>query len=202
MPFKAIPPLYSVWQSMRRRCLTPTTKQFSDYGGRGISICPEWDSYEAFARDMGSRPPGSTLERIDTNGNYEPSNCRWATRKEQQRNQRWTRFVEIGGNRYKAVELAEINGLKTDTVIERAAAGLPYEQVIAPAHSFITPKHREQLKAAVAARVAKQLARTHCKRGHPWIPANTAYNGNGNRYCIACDRTKLARRLARPRESA
>lgn len=80
---------YAAWKSMKRRCLSPKTKQFKDYGGRGISVCERWlHSFENFLADMGKCPPKLTLDRIDNDGNYEPSNCRWTTMKEQRLNQR------------------------------------------------------------------------------------------------------------------
>lgn len=73
---------------MRQRCNDPAHKSFHNYGGRGITVCKRWDSFESFLEDMGERPDERTLDRINTDGNYEPRNCRWATRSEQQKNRR------------------------------------------------------------------------------------------------------------------
>lgn len=81
-------PTYRSWHSMIHRCSSPYTNGYENYGGRGIKVCPEWSDFEQFLADMGERPAGKTLDRIDPDGDYEPSNCRWATPVEQAANKR------------------------------------------------------------------------------------------------------------------
>lgn len=81
-------PLYGTWKRMRGRCLSKTHPRYADWGGRGIKICSRWDDFSLFVKDMGERPDGHSLDRIDNDGDYTPDNCKWSTVSEQNKNQR------------------------------------------------------------------------------------------------------------------
>jgi hypothetical protein len=101
-------PTYRSWQMMKNRCLNPNATDYAYYGGRGVKVCDRWLTFSNFLEDMGERhPPSYTLDRIDTSGSYEPSNCRWATRREQARNRDYCTT--------KAWELAELLGVSDKT---------------------------------------------------------------------------------------
>lgn len=195
MPFKKNPPYYHVWAGMLDRCRNPKSRAYADYGGRGIRVCERWKAYKNFAADMGPRPPRMTLDRIDNNGNYEPGNCRWATKKEQQRNQRRAVYVTIEGQRYRAIELADQSGLKSDTIIARAKRGLSYDEVM-------SPERRYDLSGfALGGKVsgAKRSAKTHCSNGHLMDEYNTRYSKEGWRRCRLCGAEKTRNYLRKKR---
>lgn len=112
-------PLFTVWQGMVRRCNDPNRDDYKNYGGRGIGICHEWlVSFKAFLTDMGKRPKGATLERIDTNKDYCKNNCKWATRTEQNRNSRNSKWWFINGFVFSSASLAgEYFGVSHGTII-------------------------------------------------------------------------------------
>lgn len=142
-------PTYRSWGGMKDRCLQRAHASFSYYGGRGITVCSRWMKFTNFLKDMGERPSGTTLDRIDTNGNYEPSNCRWATRHQQDNNRRSNVIVEYRGERMTLTEACEKSGLTFNTAWNRLRHyGWSSDKL------FIPPiKPTEQTKAI-------------CKRGH------------------------------------
>ena len=110
-------PIHRVWGGMVQRCTNPKNKRFADYGGRGISVCKAWETFDGFYADMGaSYLEGLSIDRIDNNKGYSPENCRWATRNEQVRNQRRSRLVNYQGRNICLAEACEMSGLKYNTV--------------------------------------------------------------------------------------
>lgn len=120
-------PTYKSWDGMRYRCLSPHSVSYPYYGARGIKVCERWNKFENFLADMGERPAGMTLERIDTNGDYEPSNCRWATPVEQTRNRRITAYIEIDGERRILGEVCAERGVSAQLVHGRLRSGWPVD---------------------------------------------------------------------------
>ena len=111
---------YSVWLTMRNRCRNRKSPSYKNYGGRGIEVCKEWDSFEVFLSDMGKRPTTShEIDRIDTNGNYEKINCRWVTKKENNRNRRNTRLLQFEGITLSLSEWADLLEIKASTLHNR-----------------------------------------------------------------------------------
>jgi hypothetical protein len=111
---------YRVWCAMRERCASPKHIEFVRYGGRGIRVCARWDDFSAFLADMGPRPsPEHSIERDDTDGHYEPANCRWATRSEQQRNKSTSIFLTLNGQTMHVLEWAQSLGLSINTIRKR-----------------------------------------------------------------------------------
>jgi hypothetical protein len=110
-------PEHKTWLSMKNRCLNPNDTRFADYGGRGITICDKWEnSFETFYADMGPRPEGCSIDRIDVDGDYEPSNCRWATDTEQRRNKRNNHLITHKGETKTLAEWSEITNIKYATL--------------------------------------------------------------------------------------
>lgn len=122
---------YNSWQKMMERCTDPNCSQYKDYGGRGITVCERWRVPANFFEDMGDKPsPHHTLDRIENSGNYEPGNCRWATRKEQNNNTRRNRQVTVRGKRMTVTEAAERFGADIYDIRRRLLAGGTIEEAL------------------------------------------------------------------------
>lgn len=124
--------LYHVWQDMKQRCSNPNSQYYHRYGGRGISVCEEWADYDAFFRwaMKSGYQSGLTIDRIDNDGNYEPSNCRWATPMENTNNRANTRRVTFQGQTHTLTEWAEITGIPRRTIRYRYEAGKAPEDIL------------------------------------------------------------------------
>ncbi len=126
--------LFHVWVAMRERCRSPYNRKYPLYGGRGISVCDEWEDFSVF-REWAMQhgyAPGLTIDRIDVNGNYTPENCRWATYQEQNRNNRRNRFLTFNGKTQCVQDWAKEIGLTPTGVFYRLNSGKPIEEVLSP----------------------------------------------------------------------
>jgi hypothetical protein len=139
-------PTYNSWHGMKQRCIDPNRPEYERYGGRGIKIIPEWISFAGFFADMGVCPEGLSLDRIDNNGNYEPGNCRWATRTQQNRNTglrstnasgvkgvcwikrdaRWRAQIRVG---YKTIYLGQFTALKAAAAARKRGEATHWAEV-------------------------------------------------------------------------
>lgn len=125
-------PGYTSWQAMIQRCRNPNCSAYPYYGGRGIQVCDAWaDSFEAFLRDVGPPPtPDHQIDRIENDKGYEPGNCQWATRKQQCRNRRSNRFLEVKGTCKTLVEWSEVSGISASLIWHRVSAGWSPEDAV------------------------------------------------------------------------
>jgi hypothetical protein len=114
---------YGIWNQMIQRCSNPNNQAFKDYGARGIAVCNRWRDFVNFFEDMGDCPVGKSLDRIDTNGNYDPSNCRWANSFVQANNKRSNVFIECNGKRMSIAEWSRETGLSEGLISARKRRG-------------------------------------------------------------------------------
>lgn len=124
-------PTYLSWQTMKARCLYQGDPGYQRYGGRGIKICDRWLTFANFLADMGERPSNTSLDRIDNNGHYEPSNCRWATLDEQNNNRHNTNFIEFQGRRLSVAQWARCLEIDRTTIWRRIERGFSVEDILA-----------------------------------------------------------------------
>jgi len=124
-------PIYNVWRIMRQRCRNTNDKNYHHYGGRGITVCKRWDSFNSFWEDMGSTyQEGLTLDRIDNDGPYNPNNCRWVSRSIQSRNSRRNIKIETPWGVMIIADAADKVGVKRSTVYSRVKAGWPVDKLL------------------------------------------------------------------------
>lgn len=123
-------PEREAWRNMHLRCTRTDWPGYRHYGGRGIAVDPRRQDFEAFLADMGRRPPGTSLERVDNDPGYTKTNCRWASRKAQQRNTRRNTFIEHAGQRLTVAEWAERTGLNVKTLRKRIQLGWPVQRIL------------------------------------------------------------------------
>lgn len=129
-------PEHQCWVNMKSRCLNPRDKRFADYGGRGIAVCDRWvESFDAFMLDMGPRPEGHSIERIDNNKGYDPDNCVWASNKRQMNNRSACVYVSMNGETMTATQWAERLGVRAHTILTRLKRGWSGERALTePVH--------------------------------------------------------------------
>ena len=130
-------PVWNSWMAMRQRCHYPQDINYKNYGARGIRVCNRWmNSFESFYSDMGDRPDGTSLDRINNDGNYEPGNCAWATKPEQGTNQRTNRFIEHDGQRLTLMQWSRQTGLSKHTISMRIKKGWSIDKALTtPLHA-------------------------------------------------------------------
>lgn len=125
--------LYNIWRSMRQRCYNPKTINYHNYGGRGITVCEEWRNdfmnFYQWAMSTGYSD-GLTIDRKDTDGNYEPSNCKWATYKQQSNNKRNSKYIEFRGESRTISEWADIVGISYKVIWSRIKSGWSVEDAL------------------------------------------------------------------------
>lgn len=124
--------IHKTWRNMRYRCNNPNCMSYKNYGGRGITICKEWDSYESF-RDWAlanGYSEGLSIDRIDVNGNYEPSNCRWVSTKTQNNNTRKNHYLTYNGVTHTIQEWSDITGINWTTIKARIDMGWTVEKAL------------------------------------------------------------------------
>lgn len=146
----SIHPLYSLWTSMKARCYNKNRKCYKNYGGRGIKICDRWSvvhGFENFVADMGIRPsPKHSIDRIDTNGDYCPENCRWATPKEQCNNKRVNICIKAGKQTFTVKQICDILGLNYNSIIHKVKRGIDINYIVCNKCDMRNPIVRNEAK--------------------------------------------------------
>lgn len=148
-------PTWRTWSSMFTRCESPSFRSWMRYGGRGITVCDRWHSFVNFLADMGERPDGTSLDRINNDGNYEPGNCRWATILTQANNNSRSHRLTFSGRSGTIAEFAREFGLPKETLYGRLMRGWSVDEALTLPPSLLSrAKRRAVLSETVKAGVA------------------------------------------------
>lgn len=124
--------IYQIWANMKQRCLNPNSPEYRRYGGRGISVCPRWLSFENFYVDVGEAPKGKSFDRKDNSKDYTPDNWRWATPQQQAANTRMARLITYKGKTMTTSQWAKRLGLMPATLSNRRRRGYPLAKLLSP----------------------------------------------------------------------
>lgn len=194
---------YRIWAGMKARCTNPREPRYSDYGGRGITVCHRWVQFDNFLADMGDAPDGMTLERKKNDDNYRPENCRWVTYAEQNRNRRDTVLITYAGVTRCATDWEKLTGISRRAIVYRHKRGWPLHEVLglrpvvtlSPVERKARAAVRQRLRRAVCAgKVTKPLACELC--GHKRKVQAHHYKGYAAEYaldvkwvCCGCHRS-------------
>jgi hypothetical protein len=196
---------YVTWRNMLARCYDPKGIRFARYGGRGIKVCKRWRKFENFLADVGPKPsPEHSLDRFpDRDGNYEPSNVRWATRFEQMNNTSRNHWLTVGTVTRTLAEWERATGVGQLTIRWRVEHGCTPDEAIKsvtqPTHCYRGHKlanayayhGRRDCRICRAERTSRykarvREARTHCSKGHAYTPENVYLTASGCRGCRTC----------------
>lgn len=190
---------YRTWAGMIQRCTNPNCHNYRNYGGRGISVCGRWRKFESFLLDVGIKPSTlHTLERRNNEGDYEPSNCYWATRGEQLRNTRRNIRITLDGKTQVLKDWAAQSGISYATVQGRLRRGWPIRDALTlPADMRVSCARYWRTRS---------LTVTQCKWGHPY-PKNLCLKkipstGGVQKSCRECDRLRNKRRRLVEKEAS
>jgi hypothetical protein len=158
--------LLSIWRAMHNRCYNSNQKAYRNYGGRGIVVDARWhgkEGFDEFVRDMGDRPAGGTIERVDNDGAYCPENCKWATRLEQSKNKRNTRLITANGETKHLADWARHLGCNPAAILARIQAGMSEAEAVTKPiperpNAKLTMANAEYVRQTYPMKTAQQLA--------------------------------------------